>query len=148
MSSQKETGKSAAITEIKKYSNRRLYNTKTSSYITLDDLFKMVQNNEEFIVLESKTNKNITKSILVQIIFEQENKGYNLLPEDMLKHIICLYGKNISDDFFKFIQNAIASFSENKDKNIIEKISKHNIELFQNNLEKMQNFFGGKKDEN
>src|SRR6201987_5732716 len=77
---------------IKKYANRRLYNTGTSTYVTLEDLATMVKEGENFVVYDAKTNEDITRSVLAQIIFEQENKeGQNLLPINFLTHIIRFY---------------------------------------------------------
>src|SRR5207244_11503160 len=73
--------KSDQPTTIKKYANRRLYNTGTSTYVTLEDLAAMVKDGEDFLVYDAKTGDDITRSVLAQIIFEQENKaGQNLLP--------------------------------------------------------------------
>lgn len=79
-------------TAIKKYANRRLYNTGTSTYVTLDDLAEMVRKGEEFVVTDAKTNEDITRSVLTQIIFELENKGQNLLPVSFLRQLIRFYG--------------------------------------------------------
>ncbi len=76
---------------IRKYPNRRLYNTQISSYIALNDLFQMVKQGVDFIVVDSKTEEDITRNILTQIIFEQETKGYNLLPLSFLRQIINCY---------------------------------------------------------
>ena len=76
---------------IKKYPNRRLYNTQISSYIALSDLLEMVRKAIEFKVLDSKTKEDITNTILIQIIFDQEQKNYSLLPSTVLKHIINFY---------------------------------------------------------
>jgi polyhydroxyalkanoate synthesis repressor PhaR len=79
-------------TAIKKYANRRLYNTGTSTYVTLDDLAEMVRKGEEFVVTDAKSNEDITRSVLTQIIFELENKGQNLLPVSFLRQLIRFYG--------------------------------------------------------
>lgn len=73
---------------IKKYANRRLYNTASSSYVTLDHLAQMVKNGTEFIVYDAKTSEDITRSVLTQIIFEEEAKGENLLPVAFLRQLI------------------------------------------------------------
>src|SRR5262249_61107619 len=78
---------------IKKYANRRLYNTGTSTYVTLEDLAAMVKSGDDFIVYDAKTGEDITRSVLAQIIFEQENKeGQSLLPITFLLHLIGFYG--------------------------------------------------------
>ena len=84
-------GKQATV--IKKYANRRLYNTATSTYVTLDDLSQMVKNGQDFLVYDAKTGEDITHSVLTQIIFEEENKGtQNLLPVNFLRQLIKFYG--------------------------------------------------------
>ncbi len=80
---------------IKKYANRRLYNTATSTYVTLDDLAEMVKSGADFTVQDAKTNEDITHSVLTQIIFEQEAKGENMLPVNFLRQIIRFYGDNM-----------------------------------------------------
>ena len=81
---------------IKKYANRRLYNTGTSTYVTLEDLAAMVKNGEDFVVYDAKTGEDITRSVLTQIIFEQESKeGQNLLPITFLRQLIRFYGDSM-----------------------------------------------------
>ena len=84
-------------TTIKKYANRRLYNTGTSTYVTLDDLAEMVKNGEDFRVVDAKSGEEITRSVLTQIIFEQESKGQNLLPITFLRQLIRFYGDSIQN---------------------------------------------------
>ena len=91
--------------EIKKYSNRRLYNTKTSSYITQDDIVKLIKNNDNFRIIDSENKKNITSSVLIQVILERENSGVSLIPEDFLKQIILFYEHNKASDMFHFLDN-------------------------------------------
>jgi polyhydroxyalkanoate synthesis repressor PhaR len=80
---------------IKKYANRRLYNTGTSTYVTLEDLAVMVKSGDDFVVYDAKTGEDITRSVLTQIIFEQENKGTNLLPINFLRQVIRFYGDSM-----------------------------------------------------
>ncbi len=81
---------------IKKYANRRLYNTGTSAYVTLEDLAEMVKKGEDFVVYDAKTGEEITRSVLTQIIFEQEGKnGQSLLPIAFLRQLIRFYGDSI-----------------------------------------------------
>ena len=88
--------KSEQPTTIKKYANRRLYNTGTSTYVTLEDLAAMVKDGEDFLVYDAKTGDDITRSVLAQIIFEQENKaGQNLLPTTFLRQLIRFYGDSM-----------------------------------------------------
>ncbi len=88
--------KTAEPITIKKYANRRLYNTGTSTYVTLEDLAAMVKTGEDFVVFDAKTGEEITRSVLTQIIFEQENKqGQNLLPITFLRQLIRFYGDSM-----------------------------------------------------
>jgi polyhydroxyalkanoate synthesis repressor PhaR len=83
-------------TVIKKYANRRLYHTGTSTYVTLEDLAGMVRDGDDFVVYDAKTGEDITRSVLTQIIFEQENKeGQNLLPITFLRQLIRFYGDSL-----------------------------------------------------
>ena len=83
-------------TTIKKYANRRLYNTASSAYVTLADLAKMVKSGEDFVVYDAKTNEDITRSVLTQIIFEQEGiEGQSLLPTTFLRQLIRFYGDSV-----------------------------------------------------
>ena len=75
--------------EIKKYSNRRLYNTETSSYITQEDIVSLIKEGRQFKIKDVETKKDITSSILTQIVLERETTGTNLIPEEFLKQIIC-----------------------------------------------------------
>src|SRR5215217_8456883 len=84
-----QTERPAAV--VKKYANRRLYNTATSSYVTLDELSQMVRKGEEFVVFDAKTGEDITRSVLTQIILEEDSKGRNLLPIGFLRHDIGFY---------------------------------------------------------
>lgn len=80
---------------IKKYANRRLYNTSSSAYVTLDDLSQMVKDGSDFVVHDAKSGENITRQVLTQIIFEEEAKGENLLPIDFLRQLIRFYGDSM-----------------------------------------------------
>ena len=86
MSGEKAAPASAVV--IKKYANRRLYNTATSTYVTLDDLAEMVKQGTDFVVYDAKSGEDITRSVLTQIIFEEESKGTNLLPIKFLRQLI------------------------------------------------------------
>jgi polyhydroxyalkanoate synthesis repressor PhaR len=91
-----ENTKSKTATVIKKYANRRLYNTATSTYVTLDDLAVMVKAGHDFLVYDAKTGEDITRSVLTQIIFEEENKGaQTLLPVNFLRQLISVYGDSM-----------------------------------------------------
>jgi len=93
VSDEKAAPQSAVV--IKKYANRRLYNTSTSTYVTLDDLATMVKAGTDFLVYDAKTGEDITRSVLTQIIFEEENKGTNLLPINFLRQLIRFYGDSM-----------------------------------------------------
>lgn len=95
--------KSAPIV-IKKYANRRLYNTSSSAYVTLDDLSQMVKEGSDFVVHDAKSGDNITRQVLTQIIFEEEAKGENLLPIDFLRQLIRFYGDSMQSFVPSYLQ--------------------------------------------
>jgi len=101
---------------IKKYANRRLYNTATSSYVTLDDLAGMVRQKQDFIVYDAKTNDDITRSVLTQIIVEEESKGVNLLPVSFLRQLIALYGDSLQALVPKYLEHSMSSFTNNQER--------------------------------
>lgn len=103
-------------TVIKKYANRRLYNTGTSTYVTLEDLAVMVKEEEDFVVYDAKTKEDITRSVLTQIIFEQENKGQNLLPIAFLRQLIRFYGDSMQGLVPSYLEYSIASLTKEQDK--------------------------------
>jgi polyhydroxyalkanoate synthesis repressor PhaR len=103
-------------TTIKKYANRRLYNTGTSTYVTLDDLAVMVKNGEDFRVIDAKSGDEITRSVLTQIIFEQENKGQNLLPIAFLRQLIRFYGDSIQNLIPTYLDFSINSLVREQEK--------------------------------
>ena len=102
---------------IKKYANRRLYHTGTSTYVTLDDLAAMVKRGENFVVTDAKTGDDITRSVLTQIIFEQESKnGQNLLPVNFLRQLIGFYGDSMQSLVPSYLEHSIRSLTENQQK--------------------------------
>jgi polyhydroxyalkanoate synthesis repressor PhaR len=102
---------------IKKYANRRLYNTGTSAYVTLEDLAAMVKNGEDFVVYDAKTGEDITRSVLTQIIFEQENKeGQNLLPITFLRQLIRFYGDSMQMLVPRYLEVSIESLTREQEK--------------------------------
>jgi polyhydroxyalkanoate synthesis repressor PhaR len=101
---------------IKKYANRRLYNTATSSYVTLDYLSEMVKNGQDFVVYDAKTGEEITRSVLTQIIFEEENKGQNLLPIQFLRRLIKFYGDNMQMFVPSYLEMSMEAFAKNQEK--------------------------------
>lgn len=110
----KDDPKSTPIT-IKKYANRRLYNTATSSYVTLDHLCQMVKDGLDFVVYDAKTGEDITRSVLTQIIVEEESKGHNLLPISFLRQLIGFYGDNMQWMVPRYLEYSMQSFSRNQE---------------------------------
>ena len=110
--SKAEADASDVIT-IKKYANRRLYNTAESSYVTLDDLATMVQQGVDFVVHDAKSGEDITRSVLTQIIVEQEAKGNNLLPTGFLRQLISYYGDNLQGLVPQYLDMTMQSFAKN-----------------------------------
>jgi polyhydroxyalkanoate synthesis repressor PhaR len=109
--------KSEQPTTIKKYANRRLYNTGTSTYVTLEDLASMVKQGEDFLVYDAKTGDDITRSVLAQIIFEQENKaGQNLLPTTFLRQLIRFYGDSMQMVVPKYLEQSIDTLTREQEK--------------------------------
>jgi polyhydroxyalkanoate synthesis repressor PhaR len=100
---------------IKKYANRRLYNTATSSYVTLDHLAKMVKAGEDFVVYDAKSGEDITRSVLTQIIVEEEAKGENLLPTSFLRQLIGFYGDNMQMLVPQYLEHTMQTFAKNQE---------------------------------
>jgi polyhydroxyalkanoate synthesis repressor PhaR len=141
---------------IKKYANRRLYNTGTSTYVTLEDLADMVKKGEEFTVQDAKTGDDITHPVLTQIIFELENKdGQNMLPISFLRQLIAFYGDQMQMVVPSFLEQSMIAFAKEQERfreqmnsamgkgpmemmkistpmKAIEEQTRRNIELFQN----------------
>jgi len=114
----KKIGKNGAAgdaTVIKKYANRRLYNTATSSYVTLDFLSEMVKNGEDFVVYDAKSGEDITHSVLTQIIFEEESKGQNLLPIQFLRQLIKFYGDSLQNFVPSYLEMSMDAFARNQE---------------------------------
>ncbi len=112
-----EPGEQKALPPIvvKKYANRRLYNTDTSSYVTLDDLAAMVRDGRDFVVYDAKSGEDLTRSVLTQIIVEQEGKGQNMLPISVLRQLIGLYGDNLQSLVPRYLEAAMASFTQQQE---------------------------------
>ena len=112
-----KTDKTVEPITIKKYANRRLYNTGTSTYVTLEDLAAMVKTGEDFVVFDAKTGEEITRSVLTQIIFEQENKeGQNLLPIAFLRQLIRFYGDSMQMLVPRYLEVSIESLTREQEK--------------------------------
>jgi polyhydroxyalkanoate synthesis repressor PhaR len=140
---------------IKKYANRRLYNTATSSYVTLDDLAKMVKEGGEFVVYDAKTGEDITRSVLTQIIVEEEGKGANLLPISFLRQLISFYGDQMQWLVPRYLEQAMAAFAgqqEQMRKNLqnafgglfpfggLEEMGKQNMAIFEKTMKMFSPF--------
>ena len=100
---------------IKKYANRRLYNTATSSYVTLDHLAQMVKDDTDFVVQDAKSGDDITRQVLTQIIVEEESKGHNLLPIGFLRHLISFYGDSLQNVVPNYLEQSMQSFAHNQE---------------------------------
>ncbi|PHZ85522.1 polyhydroxyalkanoate synthesis repressor PhaR [Paremcibacter congregatus] len=101
---------------IKKYANRRLYNTDSSSYVTLDDLAVMVKDGTDFVVRDAKSGEDITHSVLTQIIFEEESKGETMLPVNFLRQLISFYGDGLQKVVPDYLESSMSAFAENQEK--------------------------------
>ena len=101
---------------VKKYANRRLYNTESSSYITLDNLAEMVRTGRDFVVYDAKTGEDITRSVLTQIIVEEEGKGKAMLPTGFLRQLIGFYGNSMQGLVPNYLEKAMDAFAEQQDK--------------------------------
>ncbi len=106
-----ETERPATPVVIKKYANRRLYDTESSIYITLDSLAVMVRQNRDFVVFDAKTGDDITRSVLTQIIVEEETKGRNMLPTVFLRQLIGFYGDSMQGLVPRYLEQMMAQFS-------------------------------------
>lgn len=100
---------------IKKYANRRLYNTAKSSYVTLDHLAQMVRDGQDFVVNDAKTGEDITRGVLAQIIFEEEAKGQTMLPSAFLRQLIRLYGDSLQGFVPGYLEASMETFSRNQE---------------------------------
>ena len=100
---------------IKKYANRRLYNTASSSYVTLDHLSEMVKEGIDFAVFDAKSNEDITRSVLTQIIFEEESRGQNLLPIQFLRQLIGFYGDQMQSFVPTYLEMSLEGFARQQE---------------------------------
>jgi polyhydroxyalkanoate synthesis repressor PhaR len=103
------------VVVIKKYANRRLYNTRTSAYVTLEDLATMVREGVEFVVFDAKTNDDLTRQILTQIIFEEESRGEALLPVQFLRQLIGFYGGQMQGVLPSYLEMSLANFGRQQE---------------------------------
>lgn len=141
---------------IKKYANRRLYNTATSTYVTLDALARMIREGVEFNVYDAKTGEDLTRSVLVQIIMEAESNGRSMLPISFMRQLIGFYGGNMETVLSRYLDQSMQTFSQNKDKvrdmlktvtggifpvAALEELGKQNLAIFERTM-KMFSPFG------
>ena len=105
----------AAPVVVKKYANRRLYNTESSSYITLENLADMVRAGRDFVVYDAKSSDDITRSVLTQIIVEEESKGRALLPTGFLRQLIGFYGDSMQGLVPRYLENAMTAFGRQQE---------------------------------
>jgi polyhydroxyalkanoate synthesis repressor PhaR len=131
-------GKSGGKVTIKKYANRRLYDTESSAYITLDRLSEMVREGREFEVVDAKTGEDITRQVLTQIIVDEESRGSTMLPVNFLKQLIGLYGNSMQAVVPQYLDAAMDAFKRNQSAlgeafsgNTFADLAKRNMALFQ-----------------
>jgi polyhydroxyalkanoate synthesis repressor PhaR len=111
----KRKGRDDQVAVVKKYANRRLYNTASSSYVTLDDLSQMVRNGEDFVVYDAKSGEDLTRSILTQIILEEDGKGRNLLPISFLRQLISFYDDSLRAFLPRYLELSMENFASNQE---------------------------------
>jgi polyhydroxyalkanoate synthesis repressor PhaR len=130
--------KSSGKVIIKKYANRRLYDTESSSYITLDRLAQMVREGREFQVVDAKSGEDITRQVLTQIIVDEEARGATMLPINFLKQLIGLYGNSMQTFVPQYLEAAMEAFQRNQSaareafggSNVFADMAKRNLEMF------------------
>ena len=136
----KQTGQ----TVIKKYANRRLYNTGTSTYVTLEDLSEMVKAEDDFVVFDAKSGEDITQSVLTQIIFEHENKGQNLLPIAFLRQLIRFYGDSMQTlvpSYLDFSMQNLAKDQDNLRKQLTDSFGNNAFEAMEDQVRRNSEMF-------
>ncbi len=142
---------------IKKYANRRLYNTDVSAYVTLEDLAVMVREGADFVVRDAKSGEDITRSVLTQIIFEEEAKGQTMLPVNFLRQLIRLYGDTLQGVVPGYLETSMETFTRNQEQlreqvasafgtnpaiSGLETMARANMEMYENAM-RMFTPFGG-----
>jgi polyhydroxyalkanoate synthesis repressor PhaR len=130
--------KSSGKVTIKKYANRRLYDTESSTYITLDRLAQMVREGREFEVIDAKTSEDITRQVLTQIIVDEEARGTTMLPINFLKQLIGLYGNSMQNFVPQYLEAAMDAFQRNQSAvkdafsgNVFADLAKRNMAMFE-----------------
>jgi polyhydroxyalkanoate synthesis repressor PhaR len=142
---------------IKKYANRRLYNTATSCYVTLDYLAQLVKTGAEFAVYDAKTGEDITRSVLTHIIVEEEAKGHSMLPVSFLRHLISFYGDSLQVVVPRYLEHAMQTFARNQEQMrdylrtafdglmpfaSFEEMSKQQLAIFERTMRMLTPFYG------
>ncbi len=146
----------AEPTVIKKYANRRLYHTGTSTYVTLEDLARMVKSGEDFVVTDAKTGQDITRAVLGQIIFEQEGRGQHLLPIAFLRQLIRFYGNSMGAVLPSYLESSLTAFTRNQEElreqmgralkgdfGLVEEQTRRNMEMFSEAMRMWMPFAAG-----
>ncbi|WP_421856556.1 polyhydroxyalkanoate synthesis repressor PhaR [Oricola sp.] len=156
-------------TVIKKYANRRLYNTGTSTYVTLEDLANMVKDGEDFVVHDAKSGEDLTHAVLTQIIFEQEGKtGQSMLPISVLRQLISFYGDQMQMVVPSYLEHSMAMFAKEQERireqmtsmvgktpmdlvtsgqQMVEEQTRRNMEMFRNAMQMFSPFPATGEDE-
>jgi polyhydroxyalkanoate synthesis repressor PhaR len=147
---------------IKKYANRRLYNTSTASFVTLDNLHEMVKSGTRFTVVDAQSGADITCSVLAQIIADEENRGHNMLPPNYLRQVLKLYNEGIGPQLSAYLEQSLDTFTANQQQMIAQmarvfgnsdamenwaEVGRRNMEMFQQsfNMFAAQNASGAAK---
>lgn len=157
-----EEGGDKAVAVVKKYANRRLYNTATSSYVTLDELAQMVRAGQEFVVYDAKSGEEITRSVLTQIILEEDAKGRNLLPIGFLRQLIGFYDDQLHAFLPRYLEMSMENFARHQDQirayveqtfgrffpfGQLEEMARQNLAMFQRAASMFGPFPGGPTDQ-
>ena len=152
----KKDNKDKDVVTIKKYANRRLYNTATSSYVTLDHLAQMVKDGTDFAVFDAKSGEEITRSVLTHIIVEEESKGQHLLPISFLRHLISFYGDSLQAVVPNYLEHSMSAFAHNQEQmrravqdafgglspfGQFEEMGKQNMAMFENAMKMFSPFY-------
>ena len=144
---------------VKKYANRRLYNTETSSYITLDNLAEMIRAGRDFIVYDAKSGEDITRGVLTQIIVEEESKGTSMLPTAFLRQLIGFYGGSLQGVVPRYLEHTMSTFARQQQQVRqmmqqtlspflpagVEEMSRHNIAIFERAMSMFNPFHRGEE---
>ncbi len=152
-----QEGPPKQVVTIKKYANRRLYNTASSSYVTLDHLSQMVKDGTDFVVYDAKSGDDITRSVLTQIIVEEESKGQHLLPISFLRQLISFYGDSMQWVVPRYLEYSMHSLSRNQEQmrdyfqntfggvfpfGTLEEVGKQNLAMFERTMRMFAPFPG------